>query len=360
MNFHILSVPEHPVRKEITTCGFTGLTYRMAVMLKEAGHHVTIYGVPTPDCPHDEFVETVSISTYRRFWKERSKDQHQTCHGGHNIAHTQFIERGAVKLAKRYKKGDLILNFFGAAHAWANKISPFVIEPSIGYLHAASPFRIYGSSGWMHYCYGEEKLSVKPRMFDAVIPHYLDMRDWELNPDQKRGDHLLFLGRLGAGKGEIILDDLAERTGRQIRVYGQQPASPAPSVKFKNPLVEYGGILNHEERKVAMQSVAALIAPSLYVEPCALVALEALSSGTPVISTDFGGFREVVTADVGFRCRMLREFVHAVENIHTIDNATCRKVAEQRYSLEAVWPQFEDYFSRILTLHDKDGGWYAR
>jgi glycosyltransferase involved in cell wall biosynthesis len=86
----------------------------------------------------------------------------------------------------------------------------------------------------------------------------------------------------------------------------------------KSPIeddVEFVGLLNPKERKKYLANAKAVISPSHYPEPFGLTAVEAGLSGTPIISTDHGGYTEtVVDGYNGFRCSYFNDFVMAINN----------------------------------------------
>jgi glycosyltransferase involved in cell wall biosynthesis len=76
---------------------------------------------------------------------------------------------------------------------------------------------------------------------------------------------------------------------------------------------------------------------------------EGYFSGTPAITTDWGGFTETVVQGVtGYRCREFREFVDAINNIDKIKPENCRNWAMSNYTEEIVHNKLNDYFKKIL------------
>lgn len=106
--------------------------------------------------------------------------------------------------------------------------------------------------------------------------------------------------------------------------------------------------LDHHTIKASLyRNAKALVVPLAldYVEAFGLVFIEALASGTPVITATHGACPEVIDhGDTGFLCKTFDHYVNAVKSIDNIPRAGCRKVAERRFSRERM---VDDY----LKLH---------
>jgi glycosyltransferase involved in cell wall biosynthesis len=59
--------------------------------------------------------------------------------------------------------------------------------------------------------------------------------------------------------------------------------------------------------------------------------VEALMSGTPVISSDRGACPEIISADVGFICKSDEEYERAIACASDISPAACRDKALREY-----------------------------
>jgi glycosyltransferase involved in cell wall biosynthesis len=246
-----------------------------------------------------------------------------------------FVANSISESRKRRSKGDIALLSMGCLQSAIEKEFQNSCEFAVGYTGYSARHCVFPSYAWMHYTRRQ------PSSRDAVIPHYLDPQDWSFSAKPAPEPYLLFLGRLGAGKGEELLGELSARTGIKIVACGAGPRDKLSDI------VDYRGLVGHAERLELMRGATALICPTQYVEPFGLVAIEAMACGTPVISTDFGAFVETVTPDAGFRCVSMKHFERAVSNIGSISREACRARFERNYTIQAVWPKYEDYFSSI-------------
>ena len=110
------------------------------------------------------------------------------------------------------------------------------------------------------------------------------------------------------------------------------------------------GYANIDQRRELLSGARALIAPTYYVEPFGNMVVEALMSGTPVITTDWGGFIDTnVEGLTGFRCRNFADFVHAMENINQIRPQDCRDWAVKNFNETVVHEKFDRYFQNIVA-----------
>ena len=165
-------------------------------------------------------------------------------------------------------------------------------------------------------------------------------------PDEK-DDYFLYVGRLIGRKGYRIAQDVCDRLHKRLIVCGFGDF---------DGYGEYRGVVGIEEREKLMSRAQAVFVPTQYLEPFGGVHAEALLCGSPVITSDFGVFTETVTPEVGRRCRSLRDYLQAVEEVQTLDREFIREYALSKFSYEAIRPQYERYFEKLLTVRDE--GWY--
>jgi glycosyltransferase involved in cell wall biosynthesis len=103
-----------------------------------------------------------------------------------------------------------------------------------------------------------------------------------------------------------------------------------------------------------MAGARALLAPTLGIEPFGGVAAEAQICGTPVITTDWGGFVDTVQHGMsGYRCRTMDEFVAAVYKVDSLDRSHISARARSLFADFNAAEKYEKYFKRIQPQIDR-------
>lgn len=237
------------------------------------------------------------------------------------------------------------------------------VEFGIGYSGVFAPYRVYESYAWMHYLAGRSG-DDNMRHFDAVIPNYFDPTDFTFQ--EQKDDYLLFVGRIVQRKGLEIASEIARHAGLPLVIAGQGAEAftlddvqtvVAPEITLSGSHLRYVGPVDTDQRCELMASARALLVPTTYLEPFGGVTIEAMLSGTPVITTDYGAFAETVVDHVsGFRFRTLGEGVWAAQNTHLLNPHRIREHAVDNYSLGRVGELYEAYFGQLHTLYGE--GWY--
>lgn len=269
-----------------------------------------------------------------------------------------YNKAAAVAIEKNKEPGDLILCFFGwDNHGAANHNSDLkIIEPIIGYRPSGifAPYRVFVSYALMHLYYGEKGLLNNPSWFDEVIPNAFDPNEFEFN--EKKEDYFIYLGRVVQDKGIDVAIQATERANKKLYIAG--PNYNGNSCTDLRHLgysrvpnhVTLLGTLDAEGRKYYLSRAKGLLAPTYYAEPFGNIVAEAHFSGTPTITTDWGGFAENnIEGVTGFRCKEMRQFVNAINNISKINPTTCHNLALQRYSDAVVFKQHDEYLQKVIA-----------
>lgn len=339
---HLLGLPNAPVNLDYSLDGFAAAGHRFARMMMSLGHTVYLYGAEKSDAPCTEFVQIIS---------ERER---KALLGDCEYQHACMDERyplwqrsnacAAAEVALRKQPRDFLLTIGGASQAPIFQFNPDMlgVEYSIGYAGSFCNHRVFESYAWMHETYGRQGIT-NGRFFDTVIPVFFDPDEFvfQETPD----DYFLYVGRLVERKGIGIACQAATAAGMKLKVVGH--GDP----KLITGGHEFLGAVGWQERNELLAGARAVFTPTIYVEPFNCVAVEAQMCGTPVISTNWGGFTETVKqGETGFRCSCLKEFVAATKLVHTLDRRFIRERAVRKYSMWELCHDYQAYFERLSLL----------
>lgn len=358
LTLHVPALP-HTITGDprFSACAFTGIVERFTAVMAARGHRVIHYGNAGSVVSKD--VEHVEVFSSARQLKEFGK---KPWWGGtirefpwtrENFAAWNTIARRQI--AKRAGPRDFVCIIGGRLQSTLADIPGTMgVEYSIGYEPGgmfSTDRRAFVSHAWRHYCLGATGQTTGS-FTDAVIYPPVDPEGF-LCSSRKAG-YLLFLGHVMPSKGVNIAIEVARDANVRLLVAGggQIPEKP-------EPWVEYLGVVRPGERRELLANAQAVLMPTTYVEPFGLVAIEAMMSGTPVITTDWGAFVETIDDGVtGFRCRRHAEFVRAVAAASSLSSSACRDHAMRLCAPERVAERYERWFGQIADLWSD--GYYAK
>jgi len=93
-----------------------------------------------------------------------------------------------------------------------------------------------------------------------------------------------------------------------------------------------------------------LIYPVQYEEFFGLILVEALAAGTPVIGFARGSVAEIVEDGVTwFLVKDLGGMIYAINEIDVINPVDCRRRAEERFSAERMFKDYELVYKRLMS-----------
>lgn len=360
MRFHILGIPHSISSPEYSTCAFSQKVVKLCKMLKMRGHYVIHYGHEDSRVEADELVTVTTNADMEKSypgwdWRTQSFPTFRW----EDQIYKAFYALSIGEIQKRKRPGDFLLCSFGGGHKVVADMhnDMIVVEPGIGYPTGSfAKYRVFESYAVMHAYQGQAKIQNASNdfWFDAVIPNYFDLADFKFS--EQKQNYFLFLGRVNDGKGAHIAQQMADATGTELIMAGYYAHDNPKLEASKN--VKLVGIVGPEKRKQLLCRARAVLCPSTFMEPFCGTQIEAMLSGTPVISSDWGSFSEYNQSGVtGYRCKTFEQFVWAANNITNIKPKDCRAWAE-RFSLERIGPMFDEYFTSVAAVAD-GRGWYA-
>lgn len=361
LRFHILAIPHTISVPEYSTCAFTQKVVKLCKLLTLRGHDVIHYGHEDSKV---ECMEHVTVTTNNDLelsypghdWRVKGWPKF----GFNDPVYQAFYNNTIGEIQKRKQPGDFLLCPFGGSHKPVadRHEDMLVVEPGIGYPGGAfAKYRAYESYAILHAYQGQKSMEWASNNFwyEVVIPNYFDLDDFKFSKEKK--DYFLFLGRVNDGKGAHIAQQIADTTKTQLIIAGMYDRGNENINNSKN--VKIVGVVDPKKRKQLLTRARAIICPSTFLEPFCGVQIEAMLSGTPVISSDWGAFAEYnIHGLTGYRCRTFEHFVWAAKNIKNIKPADCRKWAE-RFSLDTVGAMYDEFFMSVKDVH-AGKGWYEK
>ena len=149
---------------------------------------------------------------------------------------------------------------------------------------------------------------------------------------EQKQDYFLFMSSMDweMKKGLDIALSLAARHGLKLVVAGtgnNYKRIMRITSLCRQIGAEYVGDVRGKRKAELLAGAKAFLFPTRIDEAFGLGMVEALMSGTPVICSDKGACREIITPDVGFICRYEPDYLNAIRRLGEISPQTCREKA---------------------------------
>lgn len=337
INLHILSCPYSAVNYNNKTDAFSIATWKFIKNITALGWNCIHYSIPGTDVPCEMIPCIDKISDKKE----------------ENIQN--YNKKAAIEIAKRKSKDDIILCFYGIENRQAAiaNMDCKIIEPHIGYHPDAvfAPYRVFSSYAQMHYYYGKHNMLLNPSWFDDVIYNSISEEEFIFSLEKEK--YFLYFGRINESKGIHIAIQATQAAGKKLIIAGPGNLESLDYEKVPSH-VRLLGTCDSTQRKYLMAKAQAIILPSYYLEPFGNVIAEGYMSGTPAITSDWGGFSEnVIHGETGYRCKEFKEFVMAIHNINQIDPYKCKNWAMKNCEDSIVHAKYDRYLRKVI-----DGNFY--
>lgn len=352
--FHLPQLPHVIISDQTTSCAFSSKVRKFARMMRSRGHHVIFYGHRLSEVECDEFVEVTDDQVLHQAYGDYDWRGTGYQHNIQDWAYQEFNRRMSEQLPRLAQPLDILCLPFGIGHEpvarVAEPLGVIPIETGIG--HSTGSFarwRIYESHAVRNAVEGRTN---PQNWYSRVIPNYFDPEDFDYESDKQ--PWVLYLGRITELKGITTCIQATAAAGAELVIAGQGNLESLGYSQLPDH-VRSVGYADRELRRGLMSRASALIIATTYLEPFGGVQVEALLSGTPIITPAFGAFAEVnQPGETGYQCWTLRDFKTAVENRWAIDPHRCRQEG-LKYTLDCIAPQFERYFQDITEVYTGKG-----
>ena len=367
LRIHMIGLFHTVTSSSYSHCAFTGKVLRFPSTVQPFGHQVIEYGNGQSESGAHRFIQILTEEELTTLLPPRETTETYAKHAViGSPAHRLFEERLLPLLLQELQPGDILCHPFGITHRELalEKLPSWVlnVECGIGYVETWAPYRIFESRAKLHYTLGMQQSPGK--QYDFVIPNYFNISEW---PEPcclpwgwchtDRFGPLVYMGRISSEKGMSVIRALAEALPeREFKVAGQgdfdQFFSDLPNVKYYGPLIG-------RERVEFLRGAAAMLMPTLYVEPFGGSGVEAQLMGIPLLASHFGAFSETLRHGVtGFLCRTLGDWLAAIEQAPTLSSYHISSRARELYSQQRVGSMYDRAF-RIIQQLQYDG-WYNK
>jgi len=189
--------------------------------------------------------------------------------------------------------------------------------------------------------------------WQATIHHGLPLS--LLQPRPQPGQYLAFLGRISPEKRPDRAIELARRTGFPLKIAAKVDKADKEYFENKivpllkdNPVVEYIGEINEQEKDEFLGNAAGLLFPIDWPEPFGLVMIEAMACGTPVVAWRGGSVPEIIEhGSNGFIVEDMKQAEAAVRQVTSLDRRRCRAIFEERFSVSRMARDYVDAYREI-------------
>lgn len=181
------------------------------------------------------------------------------------------------------------------------------------------------------------------------------------------GDYFAFLGRFSEAKGPDVAISAALESRQKLKMGAKIDATDdkfyqtkiKPMIDGKN--IQYVGELDHPQKNKLLMNAKALIAPLQWEEPFGLYFVEAMASGTPVITFNRGSAPEIIKDGLtGYLVNPssgTSGIVQAIGKINALSNANylkmredCRQHVQNNFTIEKMVDGYEKVYNKILNL----------
>lgn len=224
-------------------------------------------------------------------------------------------------------------------------------------------FKLRHPNLWMN-CVSRSENESCPK-YPRMLPHIDNGVDIDrLQVPLRKRDFALALGRICPEKGLHLAIDAARAARAPLLLAGEVYRYEAHEYYFQTEIQprldryrRFIGPAGFRRKRRLLTQARCLLIPSLVAETSSLVAMEALSCGTPVIAYPSGALPEIVEdGRTGFIVSSEREMTAALHAVKFLDPKACREAARERFSAEHMAACYMHHYQQLVSWR-KDAAW---
>lgn len=187
----------------------------------------------------------------------------------------------------------------------------------------------------------------------ATVYHGLPL-DQMYSLGEGSGGYLAFVSRLAPEKGPEVAIRVARRAGMKLVMAGPIPEDSKGYFDSEvKPLIDQGGVeyigtLDDEGKNEMIGKAAGFLVPIQWDEPFGLAFIEAMATGTPVISCPRGSLPELFDDEsVGFLASDEKDLAEACGKVARLDRKACRDYVLDRFAPANMAMGYERVYSDL-------------
>jgi glycosyltransferase involved in cell wall biosynthesis len=179
--------------------------------------------------------------------------------------------------------------------------------------------------------------------------------DLALYPQRsRRGEDLIFIGRIHPDKGVHLAIEVAKQSGRRLLIGGILQdesyfrSEVLPHVDGRH--VCFLGPVDVQQKNEMFLTAFALLHLNTIPERFGLVLAEANAAGVPVIAMDRGSCREVIAPGItGFLVNSVAEATAVLQEVTSIDENYCSARVKEKFSIATMVEGYERVYDGIFA-----------
>lgn len=255
---------------------------------------------------------------------------------------------------ERAHEFDIIHNHFDYPSLTYSKLIKTPVVTTIHGFSSPDIYPVYEKyNGHVHYVSISNADRYEKLDYAATVYNGINLDEFTYNPNS--GDYLVFLGRICHEKGTHEAIQIAKRANKKLIIAAIIQEKDYYKKKVKPYIdgnqIKFIGPVEPTDRNKLLGNALALLHPVMRPERFGLVMPEAMACGTPIIGFDLGSVREVVKHNkTGFVVNNVKEAVACVKKIIEIKRIDCRKLVEEKFTVEKMVEGYMDVYNKIMAL----------
>lgn len=182
-----------------------------------------------------------------------------------------------------------------------------------------------------------------------AIPNGVDVSSFTFQA-QPTGE-LLFVGRIDRAKGPDLAIEVARALQRPLTLAGpiiDERYFARAIEPYLNDCIRYVGIVDHQAKDALFGRAACVLMPSRWEEGFGLVAVEAMSCGTPVVGLANGALPEIIEPGVtGYLADNEADLADLTRRALHLDRERVQERAAARFDMPLVASRYRDLYEAI-------------